>query len=317
MNGTAGSAYSNVAPNIADPGVPTVPVAPTGFTVAIAGGVATLNWSHPGGASLVDFTIQRANNARFTLGVSSLTAAAGATTAQDPVPTAGPYYYRIRANGSAGSSAWTNASPFPVLGPLTIVSLTANQTFPFTPDGTTSITWTVNTTGGTGPLQYEFYRYAYATGSWTTVQTYGTSKTYTWTPGPTESGSYSIVVWVKNAGSAAAWDAYFVAPFELGALQPVVINALTPNVSLPAPAGTPMTWTATATGGAALLYEFHVYSYGTGLWSVPQTYSPSNMFTWNPGPSPAGQYAVVVWVRSTASAAAYDAYMVTAFFVTP
>ena len=36
MNGTVSSAYSNVAPNIAAPGVPTVPVAPTGFTAAIA-----------------------------------------------------------------------------------------------------------------------------------------------------------------------------------------------------------------------------------------------------------------------------------------
>ena len=133
MNGTVASAYSNIVPNVADPGVPAVPVAPTGLTVAIAAGVATLNWSHPGGASLIDFTIQRATNATFTLGVSSLTAAAGATTAQDTVPGAGPYYYRIRANGSAGSSAWTNASPFPVGGALTIISLTANQTSPFRP----------------------------------------------------------------------------------------------------------------------------------------------------------------------------------------
>jgi len=118
VNATGSSAYTNIAANLSNPAIP---AAPTGIGVAVTAGpdvqgnyTVTLNWSHVGGAT--DFTIQRATNANFTRGVSSSTVAGSLRTATQTV-TPNKYYYRMRANGPGGSSAWTNASPFPVTVP--------------------------------------------------------------------------------------------------------------------------------------------------------------------------------------------------------
>ena len=303
--------------NVADPGAPAVPVAPTGLTVAIAGGVATLNWSHSGGAGLIDFTIQRATNASFTLGVSSLTAAAGATTAQDTLAGAGPYYYRIRANGSAGSSIWTNGSPFPAVGALAMASVFADVTFPAATG--TPITWTAVATGGRAPLQYQFWRYSFAAATWSIVQAYGLANTYTWTPGPTDAGDYEIAAWVRSAGSSAPYDDVMAtAPFAITAgvpPPPVAIDALYADTGFPTASGRAITWTAVASGGVApLQYQFWRYSFAAATWSMVQDYGLASTYTWTPGPTDAGDYEIAVWVRSAASSAPYDGVMATAPF---
>jgi hypothetical protein len=87
---------------------------------------------------------------------------------------------------------------------------------------------------------------------------------------------------------------------------------LTANVALPASLGTPITWTATASGGAApLQYQFMRYSDNVG-WSVAQPYGSTNTYTWFP---PAGNNALQVWVRNNGSSATYDAYQGTGTFV--
>ncbi len=114
VNGTGSSAPSNTVSV-------TVPVnspAPSNFRVAAAKAqgnkyTATLTWNaatNPAG-----FTIQRANNLGFTTGLATFTATAGARSLTQSVNSNTVYYYRIRANNSiGGSSAWTNALPFPI-----------------------------------------------------------------------------------------------------------------------------------------------------------------------------------------------------------
>jgi FtsP/CotA-like multicopper oxidase with cupredoxin domain len=292
FNGTTASAYSNIAQNVADPGAPVVPVAPTGLTVVIAAGFTNLSWSHPGGTGLIDFTVQRAVNASFTLGVTSQSAAAAARTSQIQVP-GGPYYYRIRANGSTASSAWTNASPFPVAGPVTVGSVTADQTLPMLAGG--AITWTATANGGTSPLQYQFWLFNANTATWTIAQPYGTSNTYTSTPSV---GRYVVEVWVRNAGSAGPDATLQTSTYDVNA-PPVVLTGLSANRVFPVPGGTSVTWTATATGGVApLQYQFWLFNAGTGTWTIAQPYGTSNTYTSTPA---AGRYVVEVWVRSAGS----------------
>jgi FtsP/CotA-like multicopper oxidase with cupredoxin domain len=104
--------------NTATVNVPALPAVPTGFTVAAvkANGnnyTATLQWSYvlP---NPTNFTIQRATNATFTTGLTSFTPAGTARSLTQTVTRNTTYYYRIRANGTGGSSAWTNAQPFPI-----------------------------------------------------------------------------------------------------------------------------------------------------------------------------------------------------------
>jgi hypothetical protein len=101
--------------------IPTIPAAPASFTVKAvkANGnnyTATLKWTLATGApNPANFTIQRANNLAFTTGLASFTAASTATGLTQTVTKNTVYYYRIRANNSiGGSSAWTNALPFPI-----------------------------------------------------------------------------------------------------------------------------------------------------------------------------------------------------------
>jgi hypothetical protein len=107
------SGYAGPTGNVV---VPAIPPAPTNFRVSVvkANGnnyTATLTWASSG--TPTNFTVQRATNATFTTGLNTSTVAASPTT--QTVTRNTTYYYRIRANNSnGGSSAWTNALPFPI-----------------------------------------------------------------------------------------------------------------------------------------------------------------------------------------------------------
>jgi hypothetical protein len=118
VTATGSSAYTNTVANVASPGIPAAPTN-VGVTTAKDPAPATtytasLNWVSA--ANPTNFTVQRATNAAFTRGVTSSTVAGTLRTATQTGLNANTrYYYRVRASGIAGSSAWTNASPFPVV----------------------------------------------------------------------------------------------------------------------------------------------------------------------------------------------------------
>jgi FtsP/CotA-like multicopper oxidase with cupredoxin domain len=123
VNSGGSSAYTNT---VTVP-VPAIPAAAASFTVEVtkANGnnyTAKLTWAGPTAGSNTwiinppaNFTIQRATNLSFTTGLSTSTVAGNLTTINQTVTRNTTYYYRIRANNSiGGSSAWTNALPFPI-----------------------------------------------------------------------------------------------------------------------------------------------------------------------------------------------------------
>ncbi|MCJ7442560.1 MAG: hypothetical protein MUO25_13440, partial [Thermoanaerobaculaceae bacterium] len=98
--------------------VPALPPAPTSLTVAAAkaGGnnyTATLKWTVT--PNPTNFTIQRAQNAAFTTNLNTSTVSGTLRQTTQTITKNTTYYYRIRANNAiGGSSAWTNALPFPI-----------------------------------------------------------------------------------------------------------------------------------------------------------------------------------------------------------
>jgi len=112
------SAYYPVPPVTVAASVPAIPPAPTNFLVSAvkANGnnyTATLTWTST--VIPTNFTIQRATNLSFTTGLTSFTPAGTASNLTQTVNRNAVYYYRIRANNNiSGSSAWTNALPFPI-----------------------------------------------------------------------------------------------------------------------------------------------------------------------------------------------------------
>jgi hypothetical protein len=215
----------------------------------------------------------------------------------------------VRNNGSSSSyDAWKGSGSFNIGSVPTVTSLVASPTLP-QPAGTT-ITWTATATGGIAPLQYAFYLYTQATNSWALKQAYSTSNKWSWTP--TQSGQYAVQVWVRNNGSSTSYDAWKGSgSFNIGSVP--TVTSLVASPALPQPAGTTITWTATATGGIApLQYAFYLYTQATNSWALKRAYSTSNRWSWTPTQS--GQYAVQVWVRNNGSSTSYDAWAGSPYF---
>ncbi|MEU5561756.1 hypothetical protein [Micromonospora musae] len=95
------------------------PKAPTGLTATSAPGSATalpaiaLAWTGNGGRPpATSHLLQRATDAAFTTGVTTITVAATATRYTDATVTPGiTYHYRIRAENAVSCSSWSNSVP--------------------------------------------------------------------------------------------------------------------------------------------------------------------------------------------------------------
>jgi hypothetical protein len=158
----------------------------------------------------------------------------------------------------------------------------------------TPITFTATATNGVAPYQYEFWLFNGTT--WSVGQAWTTSNTFVWTP--TAPGSYTLQVWARNSGSTAdAAEAYrqFASAYTVTGTALTVTN-VTPNRPSPQVAGTPITLTATATGGVAP-YQYKWWIFNGTTWNVGQTWSASNTFAWTP--TAAGNYTLQVWARNS------------------
>jgi hypothetical protein len=190
--------------------------------------------------------------------------------------------------------------------PLVVSSLTANRTAP-QPVGT-AVTFTAAASGGTTPYQYKWW--VFNGSDWNVVQAWSGNNTFTWTP-TTANAAYRVSVWVRNAGSTAdAYDnnanasiAFPVSPSAPGSL--LLLTGITSNVMSPQPSGVEITFAATAQGGSGS-YQYKWWIFDGTSWTVSQTWSSGNTFTWT-APSLGGTYRVAVWVRNASSTTdAYD-----------
>jgi len=121
INAAGKSAYSNIVNAIVPQFAP--PVAPSDLTAAAEiankrNARVTITWTD-NSLDESSFTIERCTNATFT-GPNLVTVTVGANTESyttGNVLRNTPFYFRIRANNGAGSSAWVNATPFPITTP--------------------------------------------------------------------------------------------------------------------------------------------------------------------------------------------------------
>lgn len=79
----------------------------------------------------------------------------------------------------------------------------------------TSVTFTAGAIGGSGTYQYRFYLKASGATTWTQVQAYGIGDTYAWETTDAQPGTYRIMVYVRNAGSTAAYESYRAMNFKV------------------------------------------------------------------------------------------------------
>jgi hypothetical protein len=229
----------------------------------------------------------------------------------------GTYSIRVWARVPGSSEqfdARRETGAFAVGNPAVVIgSLEADTAFPASTGS--PITFKAKATGGPGPLQYRFYRLNRQTNVWSLARDYSTADTFTWTPAAGDEGTHNVQVWIRRAGSTAAYDAFRTSDvFSIANASPAIANI---QASAPSPAGTgtPITWKVTAGGGPGpLQYRFYRFSRATNLWSLVQDYGAADSYTWTPATGEAGTYVIQAWVRRTGSTAAYEAWSSTPDF---
>jgi hypothetical protein len=193
-----------------------------------------------------------------------------------------------------------------------IPSWSVSRTLP-APAGST-LTWTVNADGDGAPLQYKVWHYRENTGTWSVVQDYDSTNTYTWQTGRADEGRHAVQIWVRRPDSPSTWDAYVATDlFQLTAPAPLQVTSVTASETSPAPAGRSITWTAEATGGVGPI-EYRVWRYAGGQWTMVRDYAADSSYTWHTTPADAGVAALQFWARSADSTAAYEAFYGTGLF---
>ena len=212
--------------------------------------------------------------------------------------TAGQYLLSVTAQDATGAAVNTMLW-YTVGTPLTAVSVTAAPASPQPVD--TPITFTAVATGGTD-VQYQYWVYnANANPAWSQLQTYSSQATYTWTP--TLAGSYFLSVTAQDGVTGAAVNTTFWYTIT-GGSPLTAVNVTTSPVSPQAP-NTPITLTATATGGTDVQYQFWVYNANANpAWSQLQGYSSQSTYTWTP--TLAGSYFLSVTAQDGVTGAAVN-----------
>ena len=210
---------------------------------------------------------------------------------------AGSYLFSVTALDATGASAnvmlWYtvtgNGNPS-----LTAVAVTPAPASPQPIN--TPIIFTASATGGTN-VQYQFWIYNQAgTPAWSQLQAYSTQTSCAWTPAA--AGNYLLSVTALDATGASANVLLW---YTINA--PLTAVAVTASPASPQPANTPITFTASATGGTNVQYQFWIYNQAsTPAWRQLQTYSSTATCPWTP--AAAGSYLLSVTALDATGASA-------------
>lgn len=269
---------------------------PVVFTAGASGGSGSIEYR---------FDLYDAGHTSWTL-----LQAYGSNTAVTWTPAQpGTYWVQVWVRAAGSSNAWEDWRN------SAVVSVAAPSTAParltsYTTSGTTStvgtpVVLTAAATGGSGSYEYKFDLYDADHGSWTALQAYGATASTTWTPAT--AGTFWVQVWVRNVGSASAWEDWrnsAVVTVAPATTSPARLATYTTSLST-ASVGTPVVFTAAGTGGSGTYeYKFDLYDADHGTWTSLQAYAATTAVTWTP--ASAGTYWVQVWVRNVGSSSAWE-----------
>ncbi len=183
----------------------------------------------------------------------------------------GVYTVRVYVKDSSGKVETKTGGQCTVTAPLALVSF--EPMFSELPDGNEN-SWTVNVTGGAGPLKYCFY--IFRNGKIWERGSYSSNNTYTCTLPII--GTYTARVYVKDAaGTVTTFECDTPVDCFTAHYEPITVTSVRPNVSYTEVLrGQYITWTAVASGGYGdLEYCFYLFINGEIVsrnpWSTDNT----------------------------------------------
>jgi len=180
--------------------------------------------------------------------------------------------------------------------------------------GNNNITFTAGGIGGSGSYEYMFW--LKTIGVWNIVQNYSATNTWTWNTNGVAAGSYDVLVYVRNSGSGAAYEALNSLTYVLLASSPATGATIAPDIASPQVIGNNPTFTAGGVGGSGS-YEYKFWLKTNGVWAMVRDYSKTNTWTWNTSATLAGTYGVQVQVRNAGSSAKYEAVKTMSYVLAP
>jgi hypothetical protein len=180
-----------------------------------------------------------------------------------------------------------------------------------------TVTFTATSNSCTSP-QYEF-RLQSPGGAWTVKQPLSNTATWSWNTAGLKPGLYEYGVWVKQAGSVAPYDAYFIGTYQL---LPVRCNAviIATSPTSPAAPGESITLSASvpslqSPGCSDPRYQFWVLAPGATAWRVIRPYAAGATFDWDTTGLAPGPYRLGVWARQNGSLSSYETYAQSTFWI--
>ena len=199
------------------------------------------------------------------------------------------YSFTVTATNADGQSTMQSNSV--IAGPhCTSATLTSSLASPQLLG--TQIQFSSSSEGCPNP-RYEFFVRNPA-GVWEARKPFGGSS-WTWDTAFEKVGTYLVRVWANQAGDASPAEAYMDFPIMLTSPPPCTSAALSPS-NPSQPAGSNVSFTASATGCPIALYEYWI-QYPNGKWSMVRTFDTNAQWSWNTGGLAPGKYTIRVWTN--------------------
>lgn len=243
----------------------------------------------------------------FNQGTQAWTLLQDYSTASSVTWTAAPGTYHMQvwakdASSAALLDAWQNSEAITITSG-TPASLTAFNVSTTVTAAASPVVYSASASGGSGLYEYRFYLYDMLRNVWTMLRDYASTSSVTWTP--SQAGTYYSQIWVRAAGSPAAWEDWRNSDITtVTSSAPARLTSVTASRSA-VTAQNPVVFTAEALDGVGPYeYQFMLYDAGRVTWTMLQSYAAGNSVTWTP--ADAGTYWVQVWVRSANSTVAWE-----------
>ncbi len=249
----------------------------------------------------------------------------GATFNWTSTTLAGGYYIGVHVKAAASSAPYDAVASIPyTLTGTGCTGVSASATPPAPQQSSTAITITGAATCPNPNPVFEFWARWQGSTTWHLVQPYSTSNAYHWNSSGALPGTEYFGVWVRDASSSAAYDAFTSIPDTV--TTPVCAQVMLTSVSPPSPSvhgtGVHVVFGAASAGcpNPNPLYEFWMLPQGSSKWLLLQGYSASATYTWNTTGAPAGTEQFSVWIRdakgygaNSGSMGVYDTYVGTSY----